>query len=160
MKFINEKVTIDFESGKSARPGFSAGFTLIEIMVVVVILALLAGVIIPKIMSRPEEARRAKAVIQIKEIESALNLFKIDNGFYPSTEQGLVALTTKPVNGEIPKHWKDGGYFKKVPKDPWDHEYVYLSPGEHGEFDLISQGADGQPGGEGKNADIESWTIE
>lgn len=145
--------------GRPGR-GFSPGFTLIEIMVVVVILALLAGVIVPKIMSRPEEARRAKAVIQIKEIESALNLFKIDNGFYPSTDQGLVALVTKPTMGEIPKRWKDGGYIKKIPKDPWDHDYVYLSPGEHGEFDLISLGADGQPGGEGKNADIESWTIE
>jgi general secretion pathway protein G len=129
-------------------------------MVVVVILSLLAGIVIPKIMSRPEEARRAKAVIQIKEIEAALNLYKIDNGYYPTTEQGLAALSAKPTTGEIPKHWKDGGYLKKAPKDPWDHEYVYLSPGEHGEFDLISLGADGQQGGEGKNADVESWTIE
>ncbi len=136
------------------------GFTLIEIMVVIVILSLLAGIIIPKIVSRPEEARRAKAVIQIKEMEAALNLFKIDNGFYPSTEQGLNALSVKPTAGEIPKHWADGGYLKKIPKDPWAHEYVYLSPGEHGEFDIVSYGPDGQEGGEGKNADIESWSIE
>ncbi|MBI5179343.1 MAG: type II secretion system major pseudopilin GspG [Nitrospinae bacterium] len=136
------------------------GFTLIEIMVVVVILALLAGIIIPKIVSRPEEARRAKAAIQIKEMEAALSLFKIDNGFYPSTEQGLEALVTKPASGEIPKHWKEDGYLKKAPKDPWDREYVYLSPGEHGDFDLISYGPDGEEGGEGRNADIESWNIE
>ena len=136
------------------------GFTLIEIMVVVVILALLAGIIVPKIVSRPEEARRAKAAIQIKEIEASLNLFKIDNGFYPSTEQGLSALVTAPTGGEIPRHYKEGGYLKKVPKDPWEQEYVYLAPGEHGEFDLISFGPDGEEGGEGRNADIESWNIE
>ena len=136
------------------------GFTLIEIMVVVVILALLAGIVIPKIMSRPEEARRSKAVIQIKELESALNLYKIDSGMYPSTDQGLSALISIPTSGEIPKHWKDGGYLSKVPKDPWDHDYIYLSPGQHGDFDLVSYGADGLPGGETKNADIESWTIE
>lgn len=136
------------------------GFTLVEIMVVVVILALLAGIIIPKIVSRPEEARRTKAMVQIKEIEAALNLFKIDNGFYPSTEQGLAALTTKPATGEQPKHWKEGGYLNKVPKDPWDNEFLYLSPGQHGEFDLASFGADGAEGGEGKNADIQSWNID
>jgi general secretion pathway protein G len=160
MKFLSQAYASTYEAYNRRSPRSAAGFTLIEIMVVVVILALLAGIIVPKIMSRPEEARRAKAMIQIKEIEAALNLFKIDNGFYPSTEQGLAALTTAPTTGEIPKHFKEGGYLKKAPKDPWDHEYVYLSPGEHGEFDLISYGADGQPGGEGKNADIESWTIE
>jgi len=140
--------------------GNEAGFTLIEIMVVVIILSLLAGIIIPKIVSRPEEARRAKAVVQIKGIEGALNLFKIDNGFYPSTEQGLEALVSPPSSGEIPSNWKDGGYLKKVPKDPWKAEYIYLSPGENGEFDLISQGPDHEEGGEGKNADINSWEIE
>ncbi|MBI3581430.1 MAG: type II secretion system major pseudopilin GspG [Nitrospinae bacterium] len=157
---MSQARTHAYEADNRRSPLSAAGFTLIEIMVVVVILALLAGIIIPKIMSRPEEARRAKAMIQIKEIEAALNLFKIDSGFYPSTEQGLAALTTAPTTGEIPKHFKEGGYLKKVPKDPWDHEYVYLSPGEHGEFDLVSYGADGQPGGDGKNADVESWTIE
>lgn len=136
------------------------GFTLIEIMVVIVILALLAGIVIPKIVSRPEEARRTKAVIQIKEIESALNLFKIDNGFYPSTEQGLEALVTVPDAGEIPKNYKEEGYLRKVPKDSWGREYLYLSPGEHGEFDLISFGSDGEEGGEGKNADVNNWEIE
>lgn len=136
------------------------GFTLVEIMVVVVILALLAGIVIPKIVGRPEEARRTKALVQMKEIEAALNLFKIDNGFYPSTEQGLAGLTAKPATGEQPKHWKEGGYLKKVPKDPWENDYIYLSPGQHGEFDLVSHGADGAEGGEGKNADIENWNMD
>lgn len=146
--------------GRKTGIGNEAGFTLIEIMVVVIILALLAGIIIPKIVSRPEEARRAKAVVQIKGIEGALNLFKIDSGFYPSTEQGLEALVSAPTSGEVPSNWKDGGYLKKVPKDPWKAEYVYLSPGENGEFDLISFGPDHEEGGEGKNADINNWEIE
>lgn len=137
-----------------------AGFTLVEIMVVVVILALLAGIILPKIMGRPEEARRTAARVQMKEVEAGLNLFKIDNGYYPSTEQGLQALVTKPTIGEQPKNYKDGGYLHKVPKDPWGNEFVYLSPGEHGEFDLVSYGADGVEGGEGKNADVESWNAQ
>ncbi len=136
------------------------GFTLVEIMVVVVILALLAGIILPKIMGRPEEARRTAANVQMKEIEAALNLFKIDNGFYPTTEQGLQTLVQKPAVGEQPKHYKEGGYLHKVPKDPWDNDYLYLSPGQHGEFDLASYGADGVEGGEGKNADIENWNQE
>ncbi|MEE8484436.1 MAG: type II secretion system major pseudopilin GspG [Nitrospinota bacterium] len=137
-----------------------AGFTLIEIMVVVVILAILAGIVIPKIVSRPEEARRTKALVQIKEIESALNLFKIDNGFYPSTDQGLQGLVAKPETGEVPPNYKEGGYLKKIPRDPWRNDYIYLSPGEHGEFDLISYGPDHDEGGEGKNADVNNWEIE
>lgn len=136
------------------------GFTLVEIMVVVVILALLAGIILPKIMGRPEEARRTAAMVQMKEVEAGLNLFKIDNGFYPSTEQGLQALVKKPATGEQPKRYKDGGYLNKVPKDPWGNEFVYLSPGQHGEFDLVSYGADGVEGGEGKNVDVENWNAE
>jgi len=140
--------------------GDSRGFTLIEIMVVVIILSLLAGIVIPRIVSRPEEARRAKAAVQIKSIEGALNLFKIDNGFYPSTEQGLHALSEEPTSGETPSNYKEGGYLKKVPMDPWNHEYVYLSPGQNGDFDLMSYGPDGEEGGEGKNADINNWEIE
>ncbi|MDH5543591.1 MAG: type II secretion system major pseudopilin GspG [Nitrospinota bacterium] len=140
--------------------GNEKGFTLIEIMVVVIILSLLAGIVIPRIVSRPEEARRAKAGVQIKSIEGALNLFKIDNGFYPSTEQGLQALVEEPKSGELPSNYKDGGYLKKVPMDPWNHEYVYLSPGPHGDFDLMSYGPDGEEGGEGKNADINNWELE
>lgn len=137
-----------------------AGFTLIEIMVVVIILSLLAGIIIPRIVGRPEEARRTKAVVQIKQLEGALSLFKIDNGFYPSTEQGLEALVSPPTTGETPQNFKESGYMKKIPADPWGYQYAYLSPGEHDDYDLISFGADGEEGGEGRDADIEHWKIE
>ncbi len=136
------------------------GFTLIEIMVVVIILSILAGIIIPKIVSRPEEARRTKAAVQIKQLDGALSLFKIDNGFYPSTDQTLSALITPPEQGERATNFKDGGYLAKIPQDPWSNDYIYLSPGEHGEFDLSSYGADREEGGEGKNADINIWDLE
>ncbi len=136
-----------------------SGFTLIEILVVVVILGILATMVIPKIMGRPEEARRTKAAVDIKSIETALNLYKIDNGSFPSTEQGLIALVEKPDTGEIPRNWKVGGYLKKVPKDPWGAEYVYLSPGSSGPYDLSSYGSDSEQGGEGKYADINSWEL-
>jgi general secretion pathway protein G len=136
------------------------GFTLIEILVVVVILGILASIIIPKIMTRPEEAKRIKAKMDIKAIETALNLYRLDNDVYPSTEQGLEALVTKPTTGVIPKNWKEDGYLDKVPKDPWGNLYVYLSPGVNKEFDLESYGTDGVDGGEGKDADIENWDLE
>lgn len=136
------------------------GFTLIEIMVVVVILGILAGIVVPRLLDRPEEARRTKAAVQIKSLEEALGLFKLDNGFYPSTEQGLQALVSKPDSGRIPSKYRAGGYIKKVPQDPWDNAYLYLSPGAHGDFDLISYGPDGESGGEGDNADIESWNLD
>jgi general secretion pathway protein G len=137
------------------------GFTLIEIMVVVVILALLAALVGPKIMGRSDDAKVADAKVQIRNIESALKLYKLDNSVYPSTEQGLQALVEKPTVGQIPKQYKEEGYLdsKKVPKDPWDNDYLYLSPGEHGDYDLCSYGADGVKGGEGKSADICSWDI-
>ncbi len=138
------------------------GFTLIEIMVVMVILGILAGLIIPRIMGRPEEARRTKARIQIESIETALKLYKLDNGSYPTTEQGLQALVEPPSVGELASAWREGGYLEKgrVPKDPWDSEYVYLCPGIHGDFDLVSYGADGETGGEGKDMDINNWELE
>lgn len=136
------------------------GFTLIEIMVVVVILSILAAIVVPRLLSRPEEAKRTKAQVDIKNIEEALGLFKLDNGFYPTTEQGLQALVHKPDVGKIPTKYPDGGYLKKVPLDPWGNPYVYLSPGVHGDYDIISYGADGEQGGEGKNADINSWEME
>ncbi len=141
-------------------PRGQGGFTLIEILVVVVILGILASIIVPKIMKRPEEARRTKAIIDINAIETALNLYRLDNGGYPSTEQGLEALVTKPTIGVIPKNWKEEGYLDKVPKDPWGNPFVYLSPGLHKEFDLESYGADGVDGGEGKDADIENWNLD
>lgn len=138
------------------------GFTLIELMVVIVILGILAGLIIPRIMGRPEEARRMKARVQMESMETALRLYKLDNGVYPSTEQGLQALVEAPTVGELPRAWRKGGYLEKgqVPKDPWGYEFVYLCPGLHGDFDLMSYGADGQPGGEEQNEDVNSWDRE
>jgi len=135
------------------------GFTLIELMVVIVILGILAGLIVPRIMGRPDEARRAKARIQIESLETALKLYKLDNGNYPTTEQGLQALVEPPSAGTPLKNWRQGGYLEKgrVPKDPWDRDFVYISPGVHGDYDLSSRGADGEPEGEGKNKDINSW---
>ena len=131
-------------------------------MVVMVILGILAGLIIPRIMGRPEEARRTKARIQIESIETALKLYKLDNGSYPTTEQGLQALVEPPSAGKLASAWREGGYLEKgrVPKDPWDNEYVYLCPGIHGDFDLVSYGADGEAGGEGKDMDINNWELE
>lgn len=149
------------QSAISGRAGKSTsrGFTLIEVMVVVVILGILAAIIVPRIMGRPEEAKRTKAQVDIKAVEEALSLYKLDNGFYPNTEQGIEALVKKPETAPIPKKWKEGGYLPKVPSDPWGRDYQYLSPGEHGDFDLYSLGADGEPGGEGKDADVESWNL-
>ncbi|TET95579.1 MAG: type II secretion system protein GspG, partial [Desulfobacteraceae bacterium] len=143
------------------RFGDRRGFTLIEIMVVMVILGILAGLIIPRIMGRPEEARRTKARVQIESIETALKLYRLDSGSYPTTEQGLQALVEPPAVGKLPIAWREGGYLEKgkVPKDPWGNEYVYLCPGIHGDFDLISYGADGETGGEGKDQDINSWEL-
>ncbi|BCS55698.1 type II secretion system major pseudopilin GspG [Geobacter sp. SVR] len=137
------------------------GFTLIEIMVVIVILALLAALVGPRLMGRTDDAKITDAKVQIKNIETALKLYKLDNGTFPSTEQGLSALVTKPTVGTIPNNYKSEGYLesKKVPKDPWGNDYIYISPGEQGDYDLLSYGADGAKGGEGKNADISSADV-
>jgi len=139
-----------------------AGFTLIELMVVVVIIAILAGLIVPRFMGETDKAKQAKAKMQIESLESALKIYKLDNGSYPTTEQGLKALVEAPTAGNIPKNWRQGGYLEKgkVPKDPWGNEFVYVSPGSHGDFDLSSLGADGEPGGEDVNKDINNWEIE
>jgi len=145
--------------GNRTRRG-SRGFTLIELMVVIVILGILAGLIIPRIMGRPDEARQAKARIMIEGIETALKLYRLDNGFYPSTEQGLKALVEASTIQPLPRNWREGGYLEKgkVPKDPWGNDFAYQCPGTYGEFDLLSYGADGQPGGDGKNKDITNWS--
>lgn len=137
------------------------GFTLIEIMVVVVILAILAALVVPRIMGRSDEAKIADAKVQIRNLESALKLYKLDNGVYPTTDQGLQALVTKPTTGRIPKNYKPEGYLesKQVPQDPWKDDFVYISPGDHGDYDLCSLGADGVKGGEGNDADICSWDM-
>ena len=136
------------------------GFTLIEIMVVVIILGILAAVVVPKVMDRPDVARITKAKQDIRAIESALNLYKLDNYAYPSTDQGLEALVHKPSGSPEPRNWKQGGYLPRAPKDPWQREYQYLSPGVHGDVDIFSYGADGRPGGEGVDADIGNWNLE
>jgi general secretion pathway protein G len=131
-------------------------------MVVIVILGILAGLIIPRIMGRPDEARQLKAKMQIESLETALKLYKLDNGSYPSTDQGLEALVAAPDTPPLPQKWREGGYLDKgkVPLDPWDNEFVYISPGLHGDFDLMSYGPDNEPGGEGKDADINNWELE
>lgn len=139
----------------------SRGFTLIEIMVVVVILGILAAIVVPRFLDRPDQAKVTKARVDMKGIQEALGLYKLDNGFFPSTEQGLAALASQPEVGRIPENYQEGGYLNKVPRDPWENNYIYLSPGVHDkDYDLISYGADGEPGGEGFDADINSWELE
>ncbi|MDW7709275.1 MAG: type II secretion system major pseudopilin GspG [Deferrisomatales bacterium] len=139
-----------------------AGFTLIELLVVLTILGLLAGLVMPRLFGRGEDAKITAARIQIRVLEDALRQFEVDNGFYPDTEQGLEALVREPTVGRVPTRWRAGGYLEKsvVPRDPWGNPYVYLSPGNHGDFDLLSYGADGEPGGEGRFADIANWDLE
>lgn len=138
------------------------GFTLIELMVVIVILGILVSFIAPRLMGRPDEAKQVKARIQMESMETAIKLYKLDNGIYPATEQGLQALVEQPQTGTLPRKWRKGGYLEKgrVPKDPWGNEFIYLSPGVHGDYDIISYGADGVPGGEEFNKDINSWEID
>ncbi len=138
------------------------GFTLLEIIVVVFILSLLAAIVAPRIIGRTDDARIAEAKIQIKNFETALKLFKLDSGFYPSTEQGLVALVEQPTVGQIPQKYREGGYLeqKKIPADPWGNPYLYISPGVYSDFDIMSYGADGREGGDGKDADIKNWDMQ
>ncbi len=137
----------------------SRGFTLIEIMVVVVIMGIMAALIVPKLMGRTEDARRIAAKQDIATLMQALKLYNLDNHRYPTTEQGLQALVSKPTSGPAADGWKTGGYLDKLPKDPWGNPYQYLSPGVKGEIDVFSLGADGQPGGTDNDADIGSWDL-
>ena len=136
------------------------GFTLIEIMVVVVILGILAAVVVPRIMDNPGKARVAKAKQDIRQLESAMELYKLDNFNYPNTQQGLEALVTRPSGDPQPKNYKQGGYIKSLPKDPWGNPYQYLSPGVKGEIDIFTLGADNQPGGESEAADVGNWNLD
>lgn len=138
-----------------------AGFTLIEVMVVMIILSILATIVIPKFMRQTEKAKRTAAVMQISSFKGALSMFRLENGFYPTTGQGLEALVEEPTAEPLPRKWPEGGYLDKIPLDPWGNPYVYVSPGIHSkEYDIISFGKDGEEGGEGENADICSWDLE
>jgi len=151
---------IPVSSARRLPPGTTErGFTLIEIMVVVVIMGILAALIVPKLMGRTDDARIIAAKQDIATVMQALKLYKLDNRRYPTTEQGLQALVAKPAEGPAADGWKTGGYIDKLPKDPWGNPYQYLSPGIKGELDVFSLGADGQPGGAGNDADIGSWDL-
>jgi general secretion pathway protein G len=140
-----------------SRPG---GFTLIEVMVVIVIIGILAAMIVPKIVGRTDDARIAKAKQDIVALKSGLNLYKLDNYNYPSTQQGLQALIAPPQGDPPARNWKPGGYIESLPKDPWGNPYQYLNPGTHSDIDIFSLGADNAPGGEGVNADIGNWNLD
>jgi general secretion pathway protein G len=142
-----------------SRIGRQRGFTLLEVMVVVVILGILAALVVPKIISRPDEARITAAKQDIASLVQTLKLYRLDNQRYPSTEQGLQALVSKPTTSPVPPNWKAGGYIERLAKDPWGHPYQYLNPGVRGEIDVYSFGADGAPGGEANDADIGSWSL-
>jgi len=139
----------------------ASGFTLIEVMVVIVILGILAAVVVPRVMDRPDAARIVKAKQDIRSMESALELYRLDNFNYPSTDQGLDALVTQPSGSPEPKNWKEGGYMKRVPKDPWGNDYQYLNPGVNSAIDIFTFGADGVEGGEDdSSADIGNWNLD
>lgn len=145
---------------RASRAPRQRGFTLMEIMVVVVIIGILAALIVPNVVGRQEQAQRVKAQQDLRALESALDLYRMDSFRYPTTEQGLEALVEKPSYPPEPKNYNPGGYIKRLPSDPWGNEYVYLSPGQNGPYDLSSLGADGRPGGEGSDADINNWELE
>jgi general secretion pathway protein G len=151
---------MDFRRKETGRLGNMRGFTLIEIMVVIVILGLLAAIVVPKLIGRTEQAKRTQTRVQIKNIQQALELFKLDNGFYPGTEQGLEALVRMPETGRVPKNYRKGGYMDRLPKDPWGNPFVYLYPGTRGDYDISSYGADGVAGGDGEDGDVNSWDAE
>ena len=134
-----------------------SAFTLIEILVVVAILGILAAIVVPRVMDRPDEAKRVAAKADVAAIVQALKLYRLDNGFYPATDQGLAALVQKPASAPVPNNWKQGGYLERLPKDPWGSDYQYLYPGVKGEIDVFSLGADRTRGGDGSGADIGNW---
>jgi len=144
-------------SKRPLRQRIARGFTLVEIMVVVVIIGILGALVVPKLLSRTGESRVTAAKVDIATLMQALKLYKLDNQRYPTTEQGLTSLVSKPTAGPTANGWKTGGYVEKLPKDPWGNPYQYLSPGVNGEIDVFSYGADGQAGGAGDDADIGSW---
>jgi general secretion pathway protein G len=155
MSYIRREVS----RGRSRRYVRTRGFTLLEIMVVVIIIGLLAAVIVPTVMNRVDDAKVTKTKEDIRSLETALTMYYMDNSKYPTNDQGLGALVTQPTDPTI-KNWKAGGYIDRISKDPWGNEYQFVFPGTHGKaYDLCSLGADGQPGGDGINADICNWNL-
>lgn len=135
------------------------GFTLLEVMVVIVILGVLASLVVPNLLGNKEKADQQKVVTDISALEQALDMYKLDNSVYPSTDQGLEALVSKPSSSPEPRNYRDGGYIRRLPNDPWGNPYQYVMPGEHGAVDIFSLGADGQEGGDGVNTDIGNWNM-
>lgn len=148
---------MNMQSPRRAAPKRQSAFTLIEILVVVAILGILAAIVVPRVMDRPDEAKRVAAKADIAAIVQSLKLYRLDNGFYPATDQGLAALVQKPTTNPVPGNWKQGGYLERLPRDPWGSDYQYLNPGVKGEIDVFSFGADKARGGEGSGADIGNW---
>lgn len=151
---------MDTHTPKSSQQGRQAGFTLLEVMVVIVILGVLASLVVPNLLGNKEKADTQKTVSDIIAIENALDMYKLDNSSYPTTDQGLDALVSKPSGTPEPRRYRDGGYIKRLPNDAWGREYQYLSPGDKGSIDIFSLGADGQEGGDGANQDIGNWNIQ
>lgn len=160
MTFTASRATGRKEAGPRNAGRRDRGLTLIELMVVVVILSILAVVIMPRVIDRPDQARVARAQADIAALSAALNLYRLDNATYPSTDQGLQALATRPTTQPVPANWAQNGYIDRIPADPWGQSYQYLAPGIHGPFDVFSLGADGRPGGSGVNADIGNWQLD
>jgi general secretion pathway protein G len=142
------------------RPTGDSGFSLLELMVVVVIMSILALVIVPRVIDRPDQARVARVRSDIAVLENAIKLYRLDNFRYPTTEQGLSALVERPTRDPVPQNWAQNGYVERLPSDPWGGEYQYLSPGVHGEFDVFSYGADGATGGDGMDTDVGNWAVD
>jgi len=159
MTIIASRASRARKAGGGFRRG-DRGLTLIELMVVVVILSILAVVIVPRVIDRPDQARVARARADIAALSAALNLYRLDNATYPTTDQGLQALVSRPASSPAPANWAANGYIDRVPTDPWGQPYQYLAPGVHGPFDVFSLGADGRPGGAGVSADIGNWQID
>jgi len=157
-RIISEIRVIFMASRSTSYRAGNQGFTLIEIMVVVVILGILAALIAPNVINRIDDAQAVKVQQDLRAIESALKLYRLDNFRYPDTEDGLEALVTPPQDPNV--RWPTGGYLERLPKDPWDQPYLYLHPGNQGEFDIYSLGRDGQQGGEGLDADVGNWTLD
>ena len=155
----NSRMQALLRSVASRNVAIVRGFTLIEIMVVIVILGILAALVVPRVLERPDEARAVAARNDIAAIMNALKLYRLDNQRYPSTEQGLQALVSRPTTDPVPLNWKPNGYLERLPNDPWGHAYQYLNPGLHAEIDVFSLGGDGKPGGSGADSDIGSWEL-